>query len=186
MLRFDRGLRPQHGNPTAKTNGNPAHPPNPIRRQFAQNYDVTKIGNNWLREVEGAPAQPGPAGSPPVSDQDGHDSAGGSAAHGGRDAPARALQERRAFAAFLPRGPSPAGFHSTGPETPTAAEGGSRRRVSPEARRRAGATCAAWIIQRAPEASLTTNSSKLPAICSPSHPGPYAITGQSSPPTASM
>jgi hypothetical protein len=39
--------------------------------------------------------------------QDGHDSAGGSVADGGRDVPARILSERRLYAAFLPRGPFP-------------------------------------------------------------------------------
>ena len=44
------------------------------------------------------------------------------------DVPARAA-ERRLYAAFLPRGPSPAGLHSTGPER-ASADGGSRRRDS--------------------------------------------------------
>lgn len=55
--------------------------------------------------------------------QDGHDSRAGSAADGPRDVPARVLQERRFYAALLPRGPSPAGLHSTGL---SAREGGSR------------------------------------------------------------
>ncbi|MDF3059321.1 MAG: hypothetical protein K0R17_3536 [Rariglobus sp.] len=61
--------------------------------------------------------------------QDGHDSRNGSAAHGPRDVPARILSERRLYAAFLPRGPSPAGFHSTGR---SASGGGSRRRDRPQ------------------------------------------------------
>ena len=93
------------------------------------------------REAEGTPGQPGAAGSPP--------------AHSSR-APTRPTGAQRtaavtATAGSMPaastrdssRVAGPAGFHSSGPETPSAAEGGRRRRDGPEARRRAGATCAA-------------------------------------------
>ena len=56
----------------------------------------------------------GPGGAP----QGGHDWRNGSAAHGPPDVPARVLQERRLYAAFLPRGPGRAGLHSSGRSTP--------------------------------------------------------------------
>jgi hypothetical protein len=76
----------------------------PIRFCQESRYDVFGSATGASRAQRG----------PRRSDQDGHDSAGGSGADGGRDVPARILSERRLYAAFLPRGPSPAGLHSCG------------------------------------------------------------------------
>ena len=79
---------------------------------------LARPGCAWLRGRPLSRAQRGPRSSL----QPGHDSAGGSGADGGRDVPARVLQERRPYGPFLGRGPGRAGLHSCARSAPRRAQ----------------------------------------------------------------
>ena len=97
---------------------------------------LARSGCGRLRVRPVSRTQRGPCGAL----QDRHDSRSGSRADGPRDVPARILSEHRPYAAFLPRGSSPAGLHSTGlSNAREEAEG----MTDGAARAQASATCAA-------------------------------------------